>query len=147
SRLDRRDAVRDPDGPAAQRPRRGRRQRGADDHRPGDPGLDPRAGRPPRRPAGVRGVGRAAQEDGRPQGVSPRAEPALPAAAGGLASAAAGARPRGGRASWGAALDRRLPRLFPLPAQLAFLAILGFPVAYIGWVSLHEWPISPALPR
>ncbi len=79
--------------------------------------------------------------------MSPRAEPALPAAAGGLASPAAGARPRGGRASWGAALDRRLPRLFPLPAQLAFLAILGFPVAYIGWVSLHEWPISPALPR
>ncbi len=60
-----------------------------------------------------------------------------------LTAAATPARPPVG---WLDALDRRIPLLFPLPTQLAFLAILGFPVAYMVWVSLHDWPISPNLP-
>jgi multiple sugar transport system permease protein len=43
-------------------------------------------------------------------------------------------------------VDRRIPVLFPLPSHLAFLVVLGFPVAYMVWVSLHDWPISPTQP-
>lgn len=43
-------------------------------------------------------------------------------------------------------LDRRLDLLFPLPSLLAFLLILGFPIAFVLYVSLHDWPISPMIP-
>lgn len=48
--------------------------------------------------------------------------------------------------SWSGALDRRLPLLFTLPSQLTFLLLLGFPLGYMVYASLHEWPISPMLP-
>jgi multiple sugar transport system permease protein len=70
-----------------------------------------------------------------------RAGPPAPAAAARLGGRE-GARPT----AWLAALDRRLPVLLALPSQLAFALILGFPVAYMLWVSLHDWPISPNLP-
>ncbi len=56
-----------------------------------------------------------------------------------------GAAPRAA-GDWLAVLDRRIPVLFPLPSQLTFCLILGFPVAYMVYVSLHDWPISPTLP-
>jgi len=49
-------------------------------------------------------------------------------------------------ASWAGPLDRRPDLLFPLPSLLAFLLILGFPIAFVLYVSLHDWPISPTIP-
>jgi len=49
-------------------------------------------------------------------------------------------------AAWASRLDPHLRVLFSLPSLLAFLVILGFPVVYMAYVSLHEWPISPNLP-
>lgn len=43
-------------------------------------------------------------------------------------------------------LDPWIPWLFPAPALLAFLGILGFPLGYVLYVSLHEWPLSTILP-
>jgi multiple sugar transport system permease protein len=51
-----------------------------------------------------------------------------------------------GRSGWAGPLDRRLDLLFPLPGLLAFLLILGFPIAFVLFVSLHDWPISPTIP-
>jgi len=51
-----------------------------------------------------------------------------------------------GRAGWAGPLDRRLDLLFPLPSLLAFLLILGFPIAFVLYVSLHDWPISSTIP-
>lgn len=52
----------------------------------------------------------------------------------------------GRRATWTALLDRHLRLLFPLPSLLAFLLVLGFPIVFVVYVSLHEWPISPIIP-
>jgi len=66
-----------------------------------------------------------------------------PERAEGLASQAARARPR---ATWTALADRHIRLLFPLPSLLAFLLVLGFPIAFVLYVSLHDWPISPRIP-
>lgn len=50
------------------------------------------------------------------------------------------------RAGWAGPLDRRLDVLFPLPSLLALFLILGFPIAFVLYVSLHDWPISPTIP-
>jgi multiple sugar transport system permease protein len=62
---------------------------------------------------------------------------------GGASSEAARVRRATG---WAGLFDRRLDLLFPLPSLLAFLFILGFPIAFVLWVSLHDWPISPMIP-
>jgi multiple sugar transport system permease protein len=62
---------------------------------------------------------------------------------GGASSEAARVRRATG---WAGPFDRRLDVLFPLPSLLAFLLILGFPIAFVLWVSLHDWPISPMIP-
>ncbi len=49
-------------------------------------------------------------------------------------------------AAWASRLDPHLRLLFSLPSLLTFLVILGFPVVYMFYISLHEWPISPNLP-
>jgi len=60
---------------------------------------------------------------------------------------AAGVEPTLGQAAaWASRLDPHLRVLFSLPSLLAFLVILGFPVVYMAYISLHEWPISPNLP-
>ncbi len=50
------------------------------------------------------------------------------------------------RGAWTSRLDPHLRLLFSLPSLLAFLVILGFPVLYMVYISLHEWPISPNIP-
>ena len=50
------------------------------------------------------------------------------------------------RTGWAGPFDRRLDLLFPLPSLLSFLLILGFPIAFVLYVSLHDWPISPVIP-
>lgn len=50
------------------------------------------------------------------------------------------------RATWASRLDPHLRHIFSFPCLLAFLVILGFPVAYMVYISLHEWPISPNIP-
>lgn len=52
-------------------------------------------------------------------------------------------RPAGRGLSW---LDPWIPWVFPAPALLTFAAVLGFPLGYVVWVSLHDWPLSPLLP-
>ncbi len=49
-------------------------------------------------------------------------------------------------AAWTSRLDPHVRLLFSLPSLLTFLVILGFPVGYMFYISLHEWPISPNLP-
>ncbi|HSB71683.1 MAG TPA: sugar ABC transporter permease [Candidatus Methylomirabilis sp.] len=51
---------------------------------------------------------------------------------------------KGGRIT--GVLDRRPDLVFPAPSLLAFLLILGFPIAFVLYVSLHDWPISPTIP-
>jgi multiple sugar transport system permease protein len=57
---------------------------------------------------------------------------------------------QGGRlrrtAAWVSFLDRHVRSLFPLPSLLAFLLVLGFPIVFVVYISLHDWPISPIIP-
>ena len=50
------------------------------------------------------------------------------------------------RIGWVDPLNRRLDLVFPLPGLLSFLLILGFPIAFVLYVSLHDWPISAIVP-
>jgi multiple sugar transport system permease protein len=49
-------------------------------------------------------------------------------------------------AAWTGRLDPHLRVVFSFPCLLAFLVVLGFPVLYMAYISLHEWPISPNIP-
>jgi multiple sugar transport system permease protein len=64
----------------------------------------------------------------------------------GTAMASREAIPRRRNAGGAGRFDRRLDLLFPLPGLLTFLLIMGFPIAFVLYVSLHEWPISPMIP-
>ena len=44
---------------------------------------------------------------------------------------------------WG---DRHTPVLFPLPAALAVVLLMGFPIAYTAYMSLHNWFASSLTP-
>ena len=45
-----------------------------------------------------------------------------------------------------AAVDRRLPLVFPAPAVIAMVAIVALPVLYIAWLSLYDWSLTSARP-
>lgn len=64
----------------------------------------------------------------------------------GVAIASRKAPHLGGRGRITGVLDRRPDLVFPAPSLLAFLLILGFPIAFVLYVSLHDWPISPTIP-
>ena len=51
-----------------------------------------------------------------------------------------------GPASAGVA-QRRYPRLLVAPAFLVLFLLTIYPFGYMLWISLHQWPILPTLPR
>ena len=53
---------------------------------------------------------------------------------------------RGRHGRFTGVLDRRPDLIFPAPSLVAFFLILGFPIAFVLYVSLHDWPISPTIP-
>lgn len=42
--------------------------------------------------------------------------------------------------------DKYADRLFPLPAVIAVILLMGFPIAYTAYLSLHKWFVSSLTP-
>ena len=49
--------------------------------------------------------------------------------------------------SWRVLLHRKVPLLMVAPAVLVLFGLTIYPFLFMGWISLHKWPIVPTLPR
>lgn len=43
-------------------------------------------------------------------------------------------------------IDRHLPIIFPLPAALTMIAIVGAPVLYVAWLGFYDWTLTSIRP-
>ncbi len=48
---------------------------------------------------------------------------------------------------WSVRLSRNVPLLMVAPAVLILFGLTIYPFLFMGWISLHKWPIVPSLPR
>lgn len=48
---------------------------------------------------------------------------------------------------WSLLVSRNVPLLMVAPAVLILFGLTIYPFVFMGWISLHKWPIVPTLPR